>query len=297
MTVMAASVEAAGAVLWRQGERELELALVHRPKYDDWSLPKGKLDQDEHVLLGALREVREETGCDAVLGPPLGELRYRSDGLPKRVRYWAMRSLGGLHRGDAEVDEVAWLPADRALARLDPDHDRPILERFLADPAPTEPWVLVRHASAGSRARWHAADDRRPLDARGQRQAQLLGRLLAAYRPGQLWSADLTRCRDTAAPLAARLELRVQAQPLLSERAWADSRAQALGWAARAARAASRAQILFSQGGPVPELAVAVAEALGGPAPAFARTRKGGFVVLHLAGTGVRAAEAFEPPA
>ena len=73
-----------------QPDGSVEIALVHRPKYDDWSVPKGKLKRREHLLLGALREVAEETGADATLGRPLGEIRYLKDGLPKRVRYWAM---------------------------------------------------------------------------------------------------------------------------------------------------------------------------------------------------------------
>src|SRR5579885_3571336 len=90
-------IEAAGGVLWRPalGGAGVEVALVHRPKYDDWSLPKGKLGGGEHVILAALREVWEETGFMGVVGRSLGEIRYLKEGVPKRVRYWAMRAESG----------------------------------------------------------------------------------------------------------------------------------------------------------------------------------------------------------
>src|SRR5438270_14081985 len=105
-------IEAAGGVLWRAaiGGPGVEVALVHRPKYDDWSLPKGKLTAGEHPLLGGLREVWEETGHHAVPGRPLGEIRYLKDGDPKRVRYWAMQAESGGFAPGGEVDQLVWPP-------------------------------------------------------------------------------------------------------------------------------------------------------------------------------------------
>src|SRR3954452_5299503 len=100
------AIEAAGGVLWRYAaDGSVEIALVHRPKYDDWSIPKGKLKRREHLLLGALREVAEETGVQPLLGRPLGEIRYLKDGLPKRVRYWAMSCADGAGSYALESDE------------------------------------------------------------------------------------------------------------------------------------------------------------------------------------------------
>jgi 8-oxo-dGTP pyrophosphatase MutT (NUDIX family) len=122
-------VRAAGGAVARVNEEgELEVAVVHRPKYDDWSLPKGKLDPGEGWEEAALREVEEETGLQAELGPPLGEARYLDQkGRPKLVRYWEMTPVGGEFHPNKEVDELRWLPLDEAAALLSYDRDRDLL--------------------------------------------------------------------------------------------------------------------------------------------------------------------------
>lgn len=296
---MSPQIEAAGAVLWRAAGEALEVALVHRPRYDDWSLPKGKLDPGEHVLAAAVREVAEETGCDGALGRPLGELRYDDAGLPKRVRYWAMRAEGGTHLPTAEVDEVAWLSPPEALSRLRADHDRPVLERFLAGPLHTWPWVLVRHARAGDAATWKGDDRDRPLDVRGVRQAEQLATLLASYRPAQVVTADLLRCIETVAPLGRRCGLPVAVQSLLSERAWVGDRAAAVAYAVETADAGVPI-VLCTQGGPAPAMAAALAAELGMHPPLLPGTRKGGALVVHLTRSEGRlqavAVEPVDPP-
>jgi 8-oxo-dGTP diphosphatase len=113
-------VRAAGGVVVRDGR----VALVHRPKYDDWSLPKGKLDKGERWEDAALREVREETGLRCTLCEELEPIEYIDPkGRPKTVRYWRMRALDGTFEPNAEVDELRWLPADEALAQLSYEHD------------------------------------------------------------------------------------------------------------------------------------------------------------------------------
>jgi 8-oxo-dGTP diphosphatase len=114
-------IEAAGGVLWRPARGGIEVALVHRPKYDDWSIPKGKLKAGEPALAGALREVEEETGHTAEPGRLLGEIRYLKDGEPKRVRYWAMRVTGGRFTVSEEVDEMVWLTPNEARLRVHPE--------------------------------------------------------------------------------------------------------------------------------------------------------------------------------
>ena len=124
-------IEAAGGLVWRRtDEGQVEVLLVHRPKYDDWSLPKGKLDEGETHEAGALREVEEETGLRLELGDELPEVRYHDRfGRPKRVRYWTMEAVavGGFTPND-EVDELRWLPADRARRLLTYGRDRELLD-------------------------------------------------------------------------------------------------------------------------------------------------------------------------
>jgi 8-oxo-dGTP pyrophosphatase MutT (NUDIX family) len=125
-------IEAAGGVLWRAADDGPRYAIIHRPKYDDWSLPKGKVDPGETHEQAAVREVHEETGWVAELGVPLGETTYEHKSRPKRVEYWGMQAVSGTFSPNAEVDELRWLPAQQARALLSYDRDRDVLDRFLA---------------------------------------------------------------------------------------------------------------------------------------------------------------------
>lgn len=109
----------------------VELALVHRPKYDDWSFPKGKLHRGESAAGAALREVKEETGFDCVLGQPLPTRRYVTGGRPKEVRYWSATPTGGGFAPNREVDRVVWLPVAEARERLSQPHDEPLIDALL----------------------------------------------------------------------------------------------------------------------------------------------------------------------
>src|ERR1700746_1879803 len=140
-------IPAAGAVLWRHGDQGQEVALFHRPRYDDWSFPKGKSLPGEHVLITAVREVAEETEIEIILGRRLRTVRYLSDGRPKQVDYWAARPAaqaapGPDEAGDPgelppfvpneEVDRLAWLPLTLAGDRLSYDRDTEVLSEFAA---------------------------------------------------------------------------------------------------------------------------------------------------------------------
>ena len=214
-------VRAAGGVLWRPGAQGLEVALVHRPRYDDWSLPKGKLEPGEHPLAGALREVQEETGVRAVPGRSLGTSAYDvlQDGrwLPKTVRWWAMRAGDGAFAPSHEVDELRWLPPEDAEDLLTAGRDIAPLRLLVAAGTGTSTVLVVRHARAGERASWEGDDLDRPLDERGHAQADALADLVAAYEPARVLSAPALRCLDTVRPAAALLHAEVEVEPLLGE--------------------------------------------------------------------------------
>jgi 8-oxo-dGTP diphosphatase len=125
-------VRAAGGVVWsRWGRGPVRILVVHRPRYDDWSLPKGKADRGESDAACALREVREETGLACVLGAELPSTRYRDNkGRDKLVRYWAMEPVSGSFAPNAEIDEIRWLPVGEVIDLLSNDHDRPVVEAF-----------------------------------------------------------------------------------------------------------------------------------------------------------------------
>ena len=129
---MAGTVSAAGGVVWQMTASGVQVLLVHRPRYDDWSLPKGKVDagdvDDEHA---ALREVLEETGLRCSLGRELPSTRYRDrKERDKTVRYWEMRVLGGEFARNDEVDEIRWLDLDAARQLLSYPHDGEVLAAF-----------------------------------------------------------------------------------------------------------------------------------------------------------------------
>jgi 8-oxo-dGTP diphosphatase len=124
-------IPAAGGLLWRKGKSGYEIVVIRRQKYQDWTLPKGKLDPGETWQAAALREVREETGFPAKLLSLAGAVSYTTDKGPKVVRYWHMLPDGeqGQHI-EKEVAELLWLPVAEARARLDYDLERAILEAW-----------------------------------------------------------------------------------------------------------------------------------------------------------------------
>jgi 8-oxo-dGTP pyrophosphatase MutT (NUDIX family)/phosphohistidine phosphatase SixA len=197
-------IRAAGGVVWRQGETSAEIAVVHRPRYDDWSLPKGKLHADEPQLVAAMREIREETGVVGSAGTSLGTTEYDAAGEPKTVRWWSVRSEGGDFTPGDEVDELRWLPPREALELV---REHPPVVRWLELPRDAAVVLLVRHASAGDPSSWCGPDDERPLDERGVQQARLIASVLSSYRPVRIMAAPPRRCIDTIAGLGGQLEI------------------------------------------------------------------------------------------
>lgn len=225
MAVRSRDVEAAGVVVFRPGR---EVLVVHRPKYDDWSFPKGKLDPGEHATVAAVREVEEETGLRVRLTRPLHGQRYRIDRGWKRVHYWTGRVLAGSpdgvtgYRRPGEIDEAAWVPIDKALRLLTYSRDKATLREAIAVRKRTTPLIVLRHAEARARGTWHKDDGHRPLLATGRRQAERLAGVLAAYGVARVVSSDSTRCVETVTPYAELAGLTVETTALLSEEDVAD---------------------------------------------------------------------------
>jgi 8-oxo-dGTP pyrophosphatase MutT (NUDIX family)/phosphohistidine phosphatase SixA len=197
-------VRAAGAVVTRKGG---EVLLVHRPKYDDWSFPKGKLDPGEHTVTAAVREVAEETGLDVRLGPALAPQRYRmANGRWKSVDYWTARVIGdddvSAYRVNDEIDAVEWVEWSAATRRLTYPHDRDTLAEAKPLRRKTRALVVLRHGQARSRGGWKKDDRQRPLVQLGEAQAQRLVPLLAAFDVTSAHTSSSVRCVQTVTPYA-----------------------------------------------------------------------------------------------
>ena len=164
----------------RRAERP-EIAVIHRPRYDDWSLPKGKVDPGETEPVTAVREIREETGFRAHLGRRLTSVELPGGAGPSRRSCTGRRApVGGEFTPNNEVDELIWLPVGDAMNKLTYAHDRKVLRRFAKQPADTQTVLIVRHGTAGSKSRYKGDDRKRPLDKHGRAQAEsLVGQLLA----------------------------------------------------------------------------------------------------------------------
>ena len=278
-------VLAAGAVLWRVTPHGgLEIALIHRPKYDDWSLPKGKLSSAEHVLTAAVREVEEETGVTARLGRPLPTQHYLVEGRPKEVRYWSAQARlagdGAFSAGD-EVDELVWLPVGDAERQLTHTRDSGVLAAFTAAPIATTPLLLLRHASAVKRSEWTQADAVRPLTNKGAAEAESLAPLLAAYGIEQLICSNTRRCTDSLRPYAETSGVRCDEEPLFSETGYQQHRDEALDRAVQLLTI-DRPTVVCSHRPVLPDLAVLLCRRSGIDAPTRG-LKASAFWVLHLA--------------
>ncbi|MFP5345449.1 MAG: NUDIX hydrolase [Actinomycetes bacterium] len=219
------TVRAAGALCWRKVDGELLVLLVHRPKYDDWSWPKGKLDPGEEEAIAAVREVAEETGLAVQLGVSLPRARYRlSDMADKQVAYWAahvpQEELPPPPRPD-EVDRSEWVSADEALERLTRRGDRQQLQALLDADAgevlDTWPLLVVRHGYAHPRDSWRGDDAQRPLSTAGERQAAALADLLEAWAPKTLYTSPFLRCTETLDPYLDVTDATMKTKQRLSE--------------------------------------------------------------------------------
>ncbi len=272
---------AAGAVLWRRApDAGVVVAVVHRPRYDDWSFPKGKLEPGEPQALAAVREVAEETGFDVMLGRHLAVTSYRSDDRPKLVDYWAARVLGGEFTVNVEVDELRWVSPAQATTLLSYNYDVEVLERFMALSTDTSTVLVVRHAKAGSRKRFDGDDRLRPLEEEGRQQARALVPLLRAFGATGVHAANLVRCVQTVQPLADALGVPVCSEPALSDDAFAAEPDRACRRLAAIATSADT-PVLCSQGNAIPALMGWLAERDGVELPP-SRNRKASTWVLSV---------------
>jgi 8-oxo-(d)GTP phosphatase len=306
---------AAGAVPWRRvtdgasggsGTSGVEILLVHRPKYDDWSLPKGKREPGEHILLTAVREVFEETGVRSALGPRLSSVEYVNGSFPKRIDYWSMFSLGEADSGftaTREVDEVSWLPLAQARQRLTYPRDAAVIAGLR--PRVTVPLILLRHASAGQKENWPEDDESRPLDAKGEAAALALAGLLPCFAPSaRVLSSPALRCTESVRPYAEAFGGTVDAEAALALYRRSDNsssrtnRGDALTDLVRDLVAAGGPAVLCLHRENLPKALAAACAALGAPAPPASPDPplpKGGFWVVHMADGELAGLERYVP--
>ncbi len=240
-------MRAAGSVVWRPVEgaatpamgepidpAAVEVLIVHRPRYGDWSWPKGKLEANEPLPVAAVREVEEESGLPVVLGAPLTTQRYRlGSGHTKEVHYWlgtvaeagpALRTRRPVSPAtEREIDQVRWVAPDEARTLLTRRGDRRLLTELVsraeAGTLVTATLVLLRHAKAVSRSSWEGAEDERPLSRPGVIQAIDLIDLISSWGVGRILSSPWERCVATVGPTAALAGVEVEGRPELTERA------------------------------------------------------------------------------
>lgn len=276
---------AAGAVLWRpadDGNPGLEVAVIHRPRYDDWSLPKGKVDPGETAPVAAVREVLEETGHGAILGRRLDVVSYPIEQGVKKVHYWTARSTGGEFTPGNEVDELVWLPLAEAKDRLTYPHDRKMLRHFAKQPADTQTVLVVRHGTAGRKSRFKGDDTKRPLDKRGRAQAEALVPQLLAFGASAVYAADRLRCHQTVEPLAEELGVAVHNEPALTEESYAKNPKRARHRMLDIAKEGGT-PVICTQGKVIPDLIAWWCERDGVRADK-SRNHKGSTWVLSLSG-------------
>lgn len=208
------TIYAAGVVCWREQKGEIEVLLVHREKYKDWSFPKGKQDPGEMLPETAVREMAEETGVKLKLGRKLSTLHYRvPSGEDKEVHYWASKLKPKAWRDakfkpNDEIAQLQWMSAEQAMLELSYEHDRvlldELLEYFERGELETRSLIVLRHAKATPRSDWNKGEATRPLVSEGERQAKRLVPLIGAYGPKRLISSPWKRCADTVVPYAKK---------------------------------------------------------------------------------------------
>ncbi len=230
---MSSAIIAAGSVIWRKVNGEVQIALVHRPRYDDWSLPKGKQDPGESTIACAYRETLEETNLKVSFGPYIGDIEYFvADGL-KQVFYWSARLADDspeFHPND-EVDALEWYSINDAVEKVTRDSDREIIEKFNDVAFDSYPLIMLRHAKAIAREEWQSEDEDRPLEQLGQQQARRMLSLYQVYGLTQIHTSDAVRCHDTVEQMAKALGIAMKITNKISEYTWKKNKEKAIDYA------------------------------------------------------------------
>lgn len=309
---MTSAVYAAGALCWRRHEGKVRILTVRRRRYDDMTLPKGKVEPGESLPQTAVREVREETGLDVALGVPLGMTSYPlPSGREKIVHYWTAEVTdeavrASTFRPNGEVDGLEWVSLTKARRGLTYPHDIELVDEFerLLDEEVTTTFSLVvlRHAKAVSPSSWDGPDASRPLTERGDRQAVTGVGGLRAWGPLKIVSSTATRCLATVAPLAAATGLRVREEPGISQDAFEQGDSSVREVIAKRVRRAKTA-VICSHGPVLPQLLREIALATGTPFGAYindaSALETAGYSVVHLSAShpssGIIAVETHAP--
>src|SRR5262245_36424381 len=273
------------------GSTEPEVLLVHRPRWADWSFPKGKLNRGEASYAATIREVKEETGLTVTLGPRLPSTNYTvTGGQPKVVDYWCARPPMDaditMYRANAEIDLVRWVPASQAMGILSYPYDADLLETFAETAYDTVPLLVVRHADARSRKSWRGDDSERPLSAEGRGEAQRLILLLNAFGIRRTISSDALRCVDTVLPYLHAHPGRLRLDPSLSEEGF-DS--EAMKFRVRKALEGTKRVAICSHRPVLPQ----IQQALGIEPVAL---EPGALLALHRRDGKVQSVEHYPPP-
>jgi 8-oxo-dGTP diphosphatase len=306
------TVYAAGGVVWRMVDEKPRVLLVHRTRYRDLTLPKGKVDPGESLPETAVREIREETGIQVQLGFPVGVSTYHlPNGREKIVHYWAAEATDAAVRTSAfvpnkEIAALEWLTVKKARARLSYPVDIEILDAFSArldeGVLRTFPVIALRHAKAKPRHEWDGEDAARPLSPRGKRQTNAIVGTLLAFGPRRIVSSPAERCVRTVAPLAATLARRIDKTPLLSQDAWEEGTSDVRRVIGERVRA--RKPVVLCSHGPVlpdilSELALATGTLPGAYLGSSSTLDPAAFSVAHLSvehpGAGIVAIETHDP--
>lgn len=306
------AVYAAGAIVWRLVDDKLRVLLIHRTKYRDVTLPKGKVDPGEMLAQTAVREVHEETGIRVALGVPVGVSRYWMR--PKRqkvVHYWAAEATDAAIRAstfvpNSEISGLEWVSVKKARKHLSYPVDVEILDSFcrLVDDGVlrTFPLIALRHAKAVSRHDWEGADAERPLTPRGQAQAKTIVGALRAFGVRRIVTSDAERCQRTIAPLAKKLSHAPRVTAQISQDAFEAGTADVRAVVGRRVRS-RKAAVLCSHRPVLPgilsEMALATGTLHGSYIDSASALEFAGFSVVHLShtnpGSGIISIETHAP--
>ncbi|KQR53947.1 DNA mismatch repair protein MutT [Leifsonia sp. Leaf336] len=309
---MSLAIYAAGALCWRIVDDKLVMLVVHRTKYGDVTIPKGKVDPGETLPQTAVREIQEETGLAVTLGVPLGISTYPlASGREKIVHFWAAEVTDqaiaqSTFVPNSEIAAIEWVTLKKARGYLTYDRDVEILDAFeaLVKQGITSTFALIalRHGKAVPRGGWDGPDAARPLTDRGVKQAAGDVPTLRAWRPRRIITSDAVRCIATVAPLAAATGVKPRREAGISQDAYEEGRGDIRRVVGKRVRSRKTA-VLCSHGPVLPEIlreiALATGTMPGGYLNDAADLDTGGFSIVHLSATnpasGIVSIETYAP--